>query len=540
MYALLYNCSGRLSSDATQMSNPRFQGDRRQAGGTFRQNPIGAPMKKMPDLSIERAARDKPWVALMPDIRPCRQTSIGNVLVNILLGLLFSLTAHAQIASTSETGGSAEATRETEILRKEEAMLQGDKVKYLRIFEISDAVSKKKRLPDAVVTEAISDSSLYIRGSIASYPFLQQAQVKELIKTKKIFVLDALLRNPAVNLDPDDIDTLIDLNFLEINRLIVSGRELGLTRKQIDQLASSDDLLTKFLVARRYQIGSDKEIMIALIKGKNDSDIKTAILKFNPIPTEIVDLLLIQDNSAVRRQLTMNGKFTPTPQQLETILNDTDPGVRIGILRRRDVVLSAEQINRGINHQNQDLAFWYRMRNDFLPTPEQIEEGLSSPTVMTRRSYAHMEKITPTSAQIERGLTDSDSNVRWAFLLRKNITLDDRQLDRCTVDPVFQVRDVCVRRPDYQLTQARFEAILFDKNPNILSAFTDRGSPASVRLDQFIWVTLKESPPNIQVALATSKWLPLSDEQIQFGLNSKNEEVRAAFCRRQKNTCGAR
>lgn len=121
--------------------------------------------------------------------------------------------------------------------------------------------------------------------------------------------------------------------------------------------------------------------------------------------------------------------------------------------------------------------------------------------------------------------------------LRKNITLTKLQLDRCTVDPLFQIRAACVKRPDCQLNQTRFEAILFDKNPNILSTFTNKTSPALTSLDKFVWVVLKESPPEIQVALAVNKWLLLSDEQINFGSNSSNAAVRAAFCRRQKKAC---
>ena len=334
------------------------------------------------------------------------------------------------------------------------------------------------------------------------------------------------------------IDSVLDLNSRELNLMIASGRR-QLMKKQVDRLESGNDLLINFFLALRKQDGSEKHAMMALIHGKNVGDISRAIGHYRPLPEDVVDLLLSQPNPAVRERLVMQGAFTPSPRQIGAIVGDADPSVSIGLLRRRDVVLSPEQVSRGTNHLDENVAFRYRGRDDFHPTPEQIEAGLMSAAVMTRRDYAQMKKITPTSEQVERGLMDSDQPVRLAFLARKDITLTEPQLDRCTVDRVIQARRACVERPEYLLNQARFETILLDESPFVLATFT-HGTKAGTALEPFVWAALRGSSAQVQVALARNNRVQMTDEQIQFGLNSKNDEVRAAFCQRRPASCSNR
>lgn len=415
-------------------------------------------------------------------------------------------------------------------------------VESLRILLLGEVVTKKIRLPDALVLKAIKHRSPRIRTAIAYYPYLQESQVEALILTRDANVGRALLSNPHITIKERDMDSMIDsvldLNSRELNLMIASGKR-QLTKKQVEQLESRNDLLINLFLALRKQDGSEKQAMMALIHGKNEGDISRAIGHYRPLPEEVVDLLLSQPNPAMRKRLAMQGAFTPTPRQIDAIVGDADPSVSIGLLRRRDVVLSPEQVNRGINHPDEKVAFQYRSRDEFHPTPEQIDAGLTSASVMTRLDYAQMKKITPTSEQVERGLMDTEQRVRLAFLARRDITLTELQLDRCTVDPVIHVRRACVERPEYLLNHARFETILLDESPFVFATFT-HGTKANMALAPFVWPALRGSSVQVQVALARNNRVQMTDEQIQFGLNSKNDEVRAAFCQRRPVSCSDR
>lgn len=485
-------------------------------------------------------------------------------LINLLLGAVLTLTMHlpssaatsldqdAQILTLVELALDDESGREfvrsfalSSGKRVDDEMLSvlyakpEREVESLRILLIREVITKKIRLPDALVLKAIKHRSSGIRTAIAYYPYLQESQVEALILTRDANVGRALLANPHITIKERDMDSLIDsvldLNSRELNLMIASGKR-PLTKKQVEQLESRNDLLISLFLALRKQDGSEKQAMMALIHGKNEEDISRAIGHYRPLPEEVVDLLLSQPNPAMRERLIMQGAFTPTPRQIDAIVGDADPSVSIGLLRRRDVVLSPEQVNRGINHPDENVAFRYRSRDEFHPTPEQIESGLTSASVMTRLDYAQMKKITPTSEQVERGLMDAEHRVRLAFLARRDITLTELQLDRCTVDSVIQVRRTCVERPEYLLNQARFETILLDESPFVFATFT-HGTKANMALAPFVWAALRGSSVQVQVALARNNSVQMTDEQIQFGLNSKNDEVRAAFCRRLSGSC---
>lgn len=74
--------------------------------------------------------------------------------------------------------------------RVDDEMLRGlyakpeREVESLRILLIGEVVTKKIRLPDALVLKAIKHRSRGIRTAIAYYPYLQESQVEALILTR--------------------------------------------------------------------------------------------------------------------------------------------------------------------------------------------------------------------------------------------------------------------------------------------------------------------------------------------------------------------
>jgi len=396
-----------------------------------------------------------------------------------------------------------------------------------RLKGLLELYKNKTRLSDDIVNRIMADRSRPVRLSITRYVYLSDRQIHELLKSGDRGAVWGLLQNPAFDLNDEHVTDILQLHVPELDRKIAQSATLS--REQIQQLAAAADPETRLWIAYRYKVGSLTDSFAPLISSGNKHGVFQILSSLKPIPGQIVDMVLGHPDAELRTRLTMDGNFTPTPAQVERILRDPVPDVRIGLLRRRDVSISPQLLNEGINDHNENLAFWYRNHRDFLPTAEQTEEALSSPDIMKRRSYALMDKIKVSPAQIERGLKDPDDVVRGAFTGRKDITLTPAQLDRCTTDAAFSVRENCVERADYHMTQSRFEHILFDKNPNILFVFTGKYKEKTIDLKEFIARTLTDGSPEVQIALARNRGIKLDNAQMQAGLQSPNAKVQAAF-----------
>lgn len=84
-----------------------------------------------------------------------------------------------------------------------------------------------------------------------------------------------------------------------------------------------------------------------------------------------------------------------------------------------------------------------------------------------------------------------DPQVQVTFLQRTDITLSEAQLDRCTSDTDFSARMACTSRPDYRLTQDRFERIIQDTNANVPARMFERARRDGIELKPMIDAALK-------------------------------------------------
>ncbi len=58
---------------------------------------------------------------------------------------------------------------------------------------------------------------------------------------------------------------------------------------------------------------------------------------------------------------------------------------------------------------------------DWTPTPEQVERGLTDTDGLVRMVWARRTDYTPTVPQVERGITDSDWDVVMEWMQRTDI-----------------------------------------------------------------------------------------------------------------------
>ncbi len=252
------------------------------------------------------------------------------------------------------------------------------------------------------------------------------------------------------------------------------------------------------------------------------------------LPPETATRLLREAPVAVRERLTMEAWWLPryNAEQIALVLTDPAPLVRIGLLRRRDIALPAEQINAGLLHEDEKLASWYRGRPEARPTPAQAAAGLAHPNPVVRRGWTSQLAASFDAAQLAQALSDSDQSVRWLALREARLPLSDTQLDRCLTDPAFVVRERCVSRREFVLTQTRFETLLADRNPNVLRAVRGPDGRAP-DWAPFIWATLREGPPAARELLARQRAFPLLPEQLAAGRLDAVDAVREAFEQRR-------
>jgi hypothetical protein len=249
---------------------------------------------------------------------------------------------------------------------------------------------------------------------------------------------------------------------------------------------------------------------------------------------EAIDIVVTRGSPAIKTWMTMENPLNYTSAQIDALLRDPVAAVQIGVLRRQEVQITRAQYDQGVNHSNENLAFWYRMRDEFVPSAEQIEKGLSSPDETTRRGWVLGKHYHLTDSQVAR--VWQDDALRGSLMSRTDFVLSREQTDACTVDPSPSIRMACVQRADYELTHQRFEHMLLDSNPNVLGDFLWRKEPR-VNLAPFVEHAMQNGNNLALMAIARNNKVPVSEADVQRAQSHANAAVRLAFCKRQPQVC---
>lgn len=369
-------------------------------------------------------------------------------------------------------------------------------------------------------------------AAIADYRLLDADQVTKLLSSANPEVVSRLIANSQIQLSSAQVDRLIAAGMPAVLRSLVTNKFRSLTPEQQAVLRESP------ITRRDATLRSGGPAALSLLREMLEKDDESGLNRFvwtDALSVEMVDTVLKFGSPSMRKHLAMNSKFMYTPEQIETMLTDAEEGVAMGVLRRRDLIITRAQFDRGINSTSPQLVFWYHGRNEFSPTAMQVEEGLTASHVPTRRGWAFDTRYAPTPEQTRRALKDRE--IAAAFLGRKDITLTAGEFDACTTSTDTNVRFACVKRADYPLTQSRFEAMATDRNSNVLRFFLQRKETTPPDLDVYIKSALANAPPDVLVAMAGNSALPLLPAHIAIGIQSPNEKVRNAYCRRPGAMC---
>lgn len=382
------------------------------------------------------------------------------------------------------------------------------------------------------IDNIINNGDPRLLAAIADYRLLEADQVEKLLSSSSPEVLSRLIANSQIQLSSAQVDRLIAAGIPTVLRSLVTRKFTSLTPEQQATLRESP------ITRRDATLRSGGSYAISRLRKMLEKDDESGLSYFvwtDPLSVEIVDTILEYGSPSMRRHLAMNSKFMYTPDQIEAMLADSEQNVVIGVLRRKDLSITRAQFDRGIDSPSPTVAFWYRLRDEFSPTAKQVEDGLTASDASTRSSWAIDLRYTPTPEQTRRALKDPE--LAAAFLQRKDIILTAGEFDACTTSVDFRVRFACVKRADYPLTQSRFEAMASDLNPNVLGGFLERKETTPPDLDPYIQSALANAPPDVLVAMAGNKSLPLLPAHLAIGIQSQNGKVRAAFCRRPGAMC---
>jgi hypothetical protein len=335
---------------------------------------------------------------------------------------------------------------------------------------IQGVVQKGERKPKEWVDNIIAKGFAETIEAVSGYLWLEASQVNILLGRNQPEVDKRLAYNKGISLSPEQIQMLLDRNNAEVLRALVQGRIDALSAEQRTKLKANP--ATQEAVLLR---SSPAEALLAFERIVNSGDrnrVNSAMYALPNVSNEMVDLLIDKGTPDMRYDLSMQSKHAYTPQQVDKLLRDPNPSVKVGVLRRDEVPITRQQYDAGINHTGSSLAFWYRAREEHMPSAAQIELGLTSPDAPTRRGWVFDKRVTLTEAQTRRALNDPSLFV--PVLARPEVKLTEQDFDRCTVHQEVEIRFACVSRADYPLTQARFETIVADWNTNVLRNLLDR------------------------------------------------------------------
>jgi hypothetical protein len=400
------------------------------------------------------------------------------------------------------------------------------------VREVYQVVEAQEVRPAQWVDAVIASKSPQRLKTISRYAHLNEAQIEALLAADVEAVVYGIVSAGRVSFSAKQIDRLLSKGWSEPLLLHRLSQLSPAQRKKAWDKADEQTRRTVTLL----EGGSRADDLLMKIIGRGTSQEILNALKNHKPNTDHVDRLLRHPSNEVRNGFVRNVDFKLRPAQIERILQDSDPYVRIGILRHEQAVLTTAQLHAlfdaGIRHHDPDVAFSYLTNPRFAPTAEQVEWALTQPNPRRRGAWVLSDSFTMTPAQFERGLADPDESVRVRYWGRKEITLSDEQLDRCTHDREFTVRDNCVQRPEFKLTQKRFERIVQDNNPNVPARMMERAKSNVTDLQPFIDEAFRNGDPKVLVALVSVRDLPLQERHAQLGYQSDSLPVRHAFCRR--------
>ncbi|MGV3727810.1 TadE/TadG family type IV pilus assembly protein [Hydrogenophaga sp.] len=397
---------------------------------------------------------------------------------------------------------------------------------------IQDVVSAKGTLPSDMVEKILVSDYPGPLQALASYHGLTSTQVDRLLARAIPQVDQYLAESPAVELNPTQIDTLISRNRYAVGNSLIMRRLSQLSPAQREALSQSPQLADLLVIRQGGEPA--RAHLEKQLRSRSDDEMQ-GIFGLYELTSAMVDTVLAFGSDALRSRMAMQSHFVYTPAQIERMLTDKNRDVQIGVLRRRDLPLTREQYDRGLAHPDKGVVFWYSQREGFNPTATQVEAALTDPEPATRRGMVLRKDVDLTPEQVKRAL--QDPALRAMVIARADVRLSETELDSCTVDRDVNTRFACVRRSDYTLSDLRWNSIARDSNGNVLRFLLQSKKATPLDWPRWLEKSLREDPPEVQQKLLRERLLPFTPDLLRLAAKSIHPTVRRSACERDPAVC---
>lgn len=273
------------------------------------------------------------------------------------------------------------------------------------------------------------------------------------------------------------------------------------------------------------------------LKAQNDAEVRRFMALHKNYDDAVMEAIFTHGTDRWKQEAIDRRQSEFTPAQIERALTDPSVDVQIWLLRRKDVRISRAQYDRGINHPDEKVAFWYRLAAH-VPSSEQVDAGLASPDEPTRWSWATRQDIVLTAKQIEKVRQDPESRrVRYSIWPRPEWTPTEADLDKCFAEMDGYAMGTCISRNDFDIRPQWFEAILRNPNRNVFRAWLKHPRFSQATYEQMLHELALRADDQLLQGLMNDNQLLFSDEHTQIFPVGVTLGVKRAYCRRIGANC---
>lgn len=420
-----------------------------------------------------------------------------------------------------------------------EEQKQADAERGQRYARIKELVESGEQQPRSWVEQILAEASENELQLLAGYAWLQPQDVERLltIETGQVGIANKLITNPAVTLNREQLDGLVENDVSGL--FLIKYRLDQLSAEQVQQLAANPHTSRTLTLARG---GPDAaQALREALQAGDESTLRSRDLNYLPaVTTELLDVILSQGSE--RLQMLIEDRYKPdyTAEQLEQVLAHGQTELHIRLVGRRKLPLTLEQYERGLMHPDgRNIAFWYHQREDRQPSAQLAEQGLTSPDPQMRARWLHNRHIRLDAQQMARALADENADLRGIAYTRKDVALTDAQLDACLQEDSISARFACVKRPEMRLTGWRFERMVSDRNPNVLRDYVKAHEPEQAQLAEHVSRLAREGDEKQlrDMARFAGKELPVTEEDVRVIHQRHGEAVSRPYCRLLPQAC---
>lgn len=226
------------------------------------------------------------------------------------------------------------------------------------ISEVGRVVDANVDKPPTWGNAIIASGSMRRMRMLARYKQLTPDQASGLLRRKDSEVTRILIENFNIRLSSSELDSLI-ADPVWVSSVALTRFDM-LNAIQRRKVMGSISPAVRDTLALRVPGAASDALLMRLIDEGNPQTVLNALRQHNQPNSEHIDRVLASPSVELRREFTLSDKFMPTAAQIERIMADPDPGVRIGLLRRKDVKIPDQLILKGIDHPDKICGFGTR------------------------------------------------------------------------------------------------------------------------------------------------------------------------------------